>query len=98
MHFFDNQTNMTVGKIIWGVFWGMSTKFSSYLPQSKTFINIGYISFSEQAQQLFLAYFLIFVSRFIFMGKCVCVPCKLQGFFDLNEHVTVIKNHLFKGA
>ena len=38
------------------------------------------------------------MSSFIFMGKYVCVLCTLQGFFYLNEHTTVIMNHLFKGA
>lgn len=80
----------------------MSTKFSSCLPQSKTFVNIGYISFPEKTQQLFVSYFVQggsnFWSSFIFMGKNVCVLCTLQDVFYLNEHMTVIMNRLFKGA
>lgn len=48
LQFSESQTKMIVGIIIGGgVFWGISAKSSSYLPQSKTFVNIGYISFPE---------------------------------------------------
>lgn len=101
LQFFDNQTNNHSGKI-WGVLWRMSTKFSSCLPQSKTFVNIGYISFPEDSAVicvLFCAWrHSNFVSSFIFMGKYLCVCfAHYRSFLYLNEHMTGM-NHLFKCA
>ncbi|XP_045636565.1 sodium/potassium/calcium exchanger 2-like [Ursus americanus] len=47
LQFCDSQTDMAVGKHNLGIFWRISPKFSSSLLQSRTLINIGYVSIPE---------------------------------------------------